>query len=559
MRYNESDQLSPLYQSPKMSSTLSKQGKQMAMQAASKLVDDVIRERDQVIKKTSKGSTKRKDDIVEDIVRGAAAAVGFVSEAIKYRKAKQMRAKKQADTTQLDVSPGTPQSQISVQGEAQSPKQLQPENQTEAAVSRDQVHDTIWRLDDMHDTAAHQDDNSPRSPQDESRDVAAAFIARHPFLTDAAPDAVTHNAKITCPVVLPQRRPKDRARGFVRAYAPVLADAGIEQDTFLDFIDTFNKVIEPSPWLHAINLAGLAGLSMPMEPMMMLLDLGVALTSAAVIEAQSRFKSNRFLDRLNEEFFAPRGLASFLVTWKPEADDMVTAVNLGNGGASSQELSPEPVLAGLARTYAASSSSPSQMGLGRFQERMRAMTKQSSGITTTSADWPELAPLVFPAVAKTASDEVATESADGEAASSGTKKGKKKKKKNKVERAGDWIDEYMDRTALAKWIDENPQAPVAQTLPRPEFTSRYADPNHPAASGDIVALLTGGRWQYCSGKSAEEDGNDSDESKERVRDEKKRMMKKKNKKQSDSKEHAKEHVTGQWLSLLKSVSDRHDI
>lgn len=29
--------------------------------------------------------------------------------------------------------------------------------------------------------------------------------------------------------------------------------------------------------------------------------------------------------------------------------------------------------------------------------------------------------------------------------------------------------------------------------PEPEFTSRYADPNHPASEGSPVALLTGGR------------------------------------------------------------------
>jgi len=29
--------------------------------------------------------------------------------------------------------------------------------------------------------------------------------------------------------------------------------------------------------------------------------------------------------------------------------------------------------------------------------------------------------------------------------------------------------------------------------PEPEFTSRYADPNHPASEGSPIALLTGGR------------------------------------------------------------------
>lgn len=528
-----------------MSSTLAKQGKKMAAQAASKVMDDVIHERDQVITRASKGKPKKKDDIVEDIVRGAAAAVGFVSETIKYRKAKKVMAKEQAKAAQLDAPEETPAQ------EAQS--EFQPQNQLEhlenqpGATPRDQVHDTIWRLDDLQqDAAAQQEDTESQAPKEEPRDHATAFIARHPYRPDAALDASAHHARIACPVVLPQRRPKERGRGFVRAYAPILADVGVDQETFLDFVDTFNKVIEPNPWLYAINLAGLAGLSMPMEPMMMLLDLGVALTSAAVIEAQSRFKSNRFLDRLNEEFFAPRGLACFLATWKPDADDMVTTVNLEGGDAPS-ELGAKPALAEVAKSFASSSTPLSQTSLGKFQERMRAMTKQSSG-TTTTADWPELAPLVFPAVAKTASNETTTESAKDEAASTHNKDKnvKKQKIKNKADRAGDWIDEYMDRTAQAKWIDENPDAPVARALPRPEFKSRYADPNHAAASGDIVAFLTGGRWQYGSEKSTKEDPMEEDDSKERVKDKKKK---------SASKKRDKENMTSQWLSLLKSVSD----
>jgi hypothetical protein len=42
--------------------------------------------------------------------------------------------------------------------------------------------------------------------------------------------------RIPCPVIIPQRRPRQKERGFVRAYAPVLADCGISQDVFLMFL-----------------------------------------------------------------------------------------------------------------------------------------------------------------------------------------------------------------------------------------------------------------------------------------------------------------------------------
>lgn len=38
---------------------------------------------------------------------------------------------------------------------------------------------------------------------------------------------------------------------------------------------------------------------------------------------------------------------------------------------------------------------------------------------------------------------------------------------------------------------ENPNSYLNQG-PKPKFASRYADPNHPASSGDLFALLTGG-------------------------------------------------------------------
>jgi hypothetical protein len=47
--------------------------------------------------------------------------------------------------------------------------------------------------------------------------------------------------RLPFPVIVPQRRPGAKKRGFVRAYAPVLADCGISQDCFLKFISDFHK------------------------------------------------------------------------------------------------------------------------------------------------------------------------------------------------------------------------------------------------------------------------------------------------------------------------------
>jgi hypothetical protein len=56
---------------------------------------------------------------------------------------------------------------------------------------------------------------------------------------------------IPCPVIIPQRRPRFKDRGFVRAYAPALADSGISQDVFLQFLEVFDKASEVS--IHSVT------------------------------------------------------------------------------------------------------------------------------------------------------------------------------------------------------------------------------------------------------------------------------------------------------------------
>jgi hypothetical protein len=115
-------------------------------------------------------------------------------------------------------------------------------------------------------------------PPKEPSELATAFLSRHPYQS-----IMNQDTRLALPVILSQRRPKTRARGFIRAYSPVLNDVGIDQETFLDFIDTFNKALEPNPWLYALNLAGLAGLAVP-QPLMFLLGVGVGIGTDGTME-----------------------------------------------------------------------------------------------------------------------------------------------------------------------------------------------------------------------------------------------------------------------------------
>ncbi|KDQ11896.1 hypothetical protein BOTBODRAFT_431970 [Botryobasidium botryosum FD-172 SS1] len=81
------------------------------------------------------------------------------------------------------------------------------------------------------------------------------------------------NAVNAVPILLPQRRPGDVHRGFVMAYPPVLASAGIDAPTWFEFMEAYNKSLQVSSSVRAVQagtavaglipLAGLQVLSKP--------------------------------------------------------------------------------------------------------------------------------------------------------------------------------------------------------------------------------------------------------------------------------------------------------
>lgn len=62
-------------------------------------------------------------------------------------------------------------------------------------------------------------------------------------------------AKLPAPVIIPQRRPNTRRRGFLAAYAPALEYCGVDQKTFLEFLDGFRSESEKGAAFNAFNIA----------------------------------------------------------------------------------------------------------------------------------------------------------------------------------------------------------------------------------------------------------------------------------------------------------------
>ncbi|KAK2055256.1 hypothetical protein LY76DRAFT_607829 [Colletotrichum caudatum] len=209
-------------------------------------------------------------------------------------------------------------------------------------------------------------DNIEITVSKDSSSLVAAFVARHTYL---ARNTISNDKTLSLPVVLPNGNPMRGSGGFIRAYAPVLAEVGIDQETFVDFIDTFSKALEPSPWFNALNLAGFAGSAMP-EPASMLFGLGVEYATEAALEGHSRYSSNAFIDL-------------------PGTGDNRLAVNFEKGATGSQSKTGIPERVSDVVTQKTSASE----GWQGIKDQVREMMKMSNG----NLDSPEPAPLIFPA------------------------------------------------------------------------------------------------------------------------------------------------------------------
>ena len=110
-------------------------------------------------------------------------------------------------------------------------------------VLSNRVQDDIYR-DEMKYT--------PIDPQILQNQTFGDYFSHQPYVHPSLQQP-RYRGRLQYPVVIPQRRPEDKSRGWVRAYAPALMDCGIDQYTFLNFLDAFNessKVSHPSERRH---------------------------------------------------------------------------------------------------------------------------------------------------------------------------------------------------------------------------------------------------------------------------------------------------------------------
>jgi hypothetical protein len=235
-------------------------------------------------------------------------------------------------------------------------------------------------------------------------------------------------------------------------------------------LEDFYQSSKTSPVFDVINLACL-GVGF-VNPIAAGVSIAVQVVNRTAQEMQSRYRTNTYLDQINESLFKPRGLYAMIMAFKPDSpnDPVVTYDISSTTAALTKSLStPE----------------------SEMKQRLKAL-RLTSGTTTGEMSLPESAPLVYPALDAAAA---AAEEGDGQLS---------EQKQSALKASGSFIATYLDRRAQAEYAGMNPHSKLAAAAPPPQkkFASRFSDPNHPANSGTLLGLLTGGNFDPKAKKRA---------------------------------------------------------
>ncbi|KAK8211600.1 hypothetical protein M8818_003255 [Zalaria obscura] len=398
-----------------------------------------------------------------------ASTVGLASEAVHYHREK---AAERKAALSPNTSNGIPEIKEPTVTEGEYfPEQHDDEAEGDEAEDNDEED---WRLDEAiappdYETAVAEDENAAQEDE--------------PLPTLPAPG---ERYMLPYPVVMPQRRPGTKERGFIRAYAPDLAHCGIDEASFMQFLKQLQTANNVSKVIAALYIGGgIVGT----VPSVITLAVSISVQTAARIagEAETRYKTNNFLDRANREIFMPRGLYAMIVRYKPDELD--------------RGIGMETVDARTTKTIAKYSQDPDASTEGIFKARNYRI---ASGVNVGESSMPAVcAPLIFPGLTTSSpTTDTATptsplsptvSAASPVATSSPQSERQKKTLKEKARASRRFINEYYDRRAQALYAAKHPDTMLATQAEMPKFRSRYADPNHPASNGHLFNLLTGGR------------------------------------------------------------------
>lgn len=146
---------------------------------------------------------------------------------------------------------------------------------------------------------------------------AAASEAGPPSYLTAISQTTTSTSRLPFPIIIPQRRPGTKSRGFIRAYAPILDAHNLSSTAFLSFLQAFHAASQASPILNIVTVScQIASTATFAEPITSSALFAAYIVAEAAKEVQERWRANRFLEEANREVFEPRGLFCCVVTYK---------------------------------------------------------------------------------------------------------------------------------------------------------------------------------------------------------------------------------------------------
>jgi hypothetical protein len=252
-------------------------------------------------------------------------------------------------------------------------------------------------------------------------------------------------------VLLPQRRPKSQAKGFVRAYAPELQHCGVSQTAWLEFLDNFERSISKNATFHVLN-AGIfvasnaAAVTAGISPAMHMASMAIHVSVEAARRGYVNHAQNKFLDIMNREYFMPRKLYCMVVKYEPSSTDLVQSVDLEHNVCQS-------------------------IGSRQDQSKWKGVFSSSSMKIEGDMEMPDPAPLIFP---------------DLDAVNESSTSTSSWKNFNRV------MHDYKDRRAAAKFEAEHPNNSNMPSAPRREFASEYGDPNSDVNRGGFISMMSKG-------------------------------------------------------------------
>jgi hypothetical protein len=130
----------------------------------------------------------------------------------------------------------------------QQPRQTSQRPSSGMMVSNAQQYLSSRHIDSRRRPASFSVQNAKGTQRDyDDRDINDAPPPDYYYSPNRSPDPYMSrepsqsSGRLPYPIIIPQRRPEDKSRGWMLAYAPVLDEFGIDQTTFLKFLYDFNE------------------------------------------------------------------------------------------------------------------------------------------------------------------------------------------------------------------------------------------------------------------------------------------------------------------------------